>query len=238
MIAQEKGINLQLQPNVCSFWNAATQLSFPSAMWRLPNEQTRYFLTSFLEKPLQAKVDLDELPPGFSVAPFKNPQGTATYFLPADLLLTFDSKNRVVKTIQQPSEFDDDWQKFQQALKSKENKKTSSEIQSEAVGDSEAEKKRFVSTVENAIREINETDLLKVVLSRKKTFKINADRDVNQVFEKLCNAYPTAFVSAVYLPHLNQIWLGASPETLVSQDENGIYKTISLAGTLPAYDKE
>jgi len=238
MIAQEKGINLQLQPDVRSFWNAATQLSFPSAMWRLPNEQTRYFLTSFLERPLQAKVDLDELPAGFSIAPFKNPQGSATYFLPADLLLTFDSKNRIVKTIQQPGEFDDDWQEFQQVLKNRIAKKASSKIQSEAVGDSEAERKRFVSTVENAIREINETDLLKVVLSRKKTFKINADRDVNLIFDKLCNAYPTAFISAVYLPHLKQIWLGASPETLVSQDEHGIFKTMSRAGTQPAYDEE
>lgn len=237
MIAEENKASLQLQPNVQSFWDAATQLSFPSAMWRLPNEQNQYFLTSFLEKPLQTKIDLDELPPGFSVAPFKNPEGTQTYFLPADLLVSFDSTNRVVKTLQQPSEFDENWEQFQSII-SRQQKKISSEIKSEVVGDSAAEKQRFVSTVENAIEKIQRGDLLKVVLSRKKEFKINADYDVNLIFEKLCNAYPTAFVSAVFLPHLNQIWMGASPETLVSQDQDGIFRTMSLAGTQPVYNAE
>jgi hypothetical protein len=65
----ERNQFLQLQPNACSFWNA-TQLSFP-AMWRLPNEQNRYFLTSFLENRCRPK-DLDELPPGFSCPPSKS----------------------------------------------------------------------------------------------------------------------------------------------------------------------
>ncbi len=235
MIAEERNIHVQLQPNVRSFWNASTQLSFPSAMWRLPGEQNRYFLTSFLEKPLQTKIDLDELPPGFSVAPFKNPEGSQSYFLPADLLVSFDPSNRVIKTLQQPSEFDENWKQFQGLIRSS-KKQFSSAINSESIGVSAIEKQRFVTTVENAIAKIQRGDLLKVVLSRKKEFKINADYDVNLIFEKLCNAYPTAFVSAVFLPHLSQIWVGASPETLVSQDQNGIFKTMSLAGTQSAYD--
>jgi hypothetical protein len=51
------------------------------------------------------------------------------------------------------------------------------------VGDSEAEKKRFVSTKLKMLSEKStKTDLLKVVLSAK-ILKINADRDVNQIFE-------------------------------------------------------
>lgn len=238
MLIEEERVNLQLNPDVRSYWNAGLQLSFPSAMWRLPNEKTHYFLTSFLEKPLQQRVDLDELPPGFSVAPFNNPDGSQTYFLPADLLLSFDSRSRVSKVLQQPSEFDINWQVLQEKISQFEYRTSTKQIESEEIGNSESEKSRFISTVNNAIKEINDTDLLKVVLSRKKTYKINADYDVNSLFEKLCEAYPTAFVSAVYLPHLNQVWLGASPETLVSQDENGIFKTMSLAGTQSASDAE
>jgi isochorismate synthase len=40
------------------------------------------------------------------------------------------------------------------------------------------------------------------------------------------------------VPWKNQIWLGASPEILVSQDENGMFKTVSLAGTQSAFDKD
>jgi isochorismate synthase len=55
-------------------------------------------------------------------------------------------------------------------------------------------------------------------------------------FTKLAKVYPFAFVSAIYLPETKVTWLGASPEILVSKDEKGIFKTMSLAGTQSAFD--
>jgi isochorismate synthase len=56
------------------------------------------------------------------------------------------------------------------------------------------------------------------------------------LFDALCDRYPTAFVSAVFLPDTGEIWMGASPETLVSVDAQGVFRTMSLAGTQPASD--
>jgi hypothetical protein len=54
MIAQEK-VRICSCNQTFARWNAATQLSFPSAMWRLPNEQKTELPDQFFRKPLQAK---------------------------------------------------------------------------------------------------------------------------------------------------------------------------------------
>lgn len=231
MLTDVREFDLLLQADVRSFWRSVVQLSFPSAMWRLPNENTRYFLTSFLEKPQQIKIDLDALPPGFAVAPFMNPEGSQSYFLPADLLFSVNSSGNEKQFICQPNEFDRNWQDFRQELDNQQLNAEMLSTESKVVDDEASEKDRFISSVEHAIRTIKRGELLKVVLSRKKTFKIADKYDINAIFDKLCKAYPTAFVSAVYLPHLNEIWMGASPEILVSQNAEGIFKTMSLAGT-------
>ena len=48
-------------------------------------------------------------------------------------------------------------------------------------------------------------------------------------FEKLCAAYPSAFVSLTYIPHIG-LWIGASPEVLASQHATTL-TTYALAGT-------
>lgn len=67
---------------------------------------------------------------------------------------------------------------------------------------------------------------------------LSPDFEIVDTFDKLCKAYPTAFISAVSLPHLGVVWMGASPETLVSQNSKGIFRTMALAGTQSAYDAD
>jgi isochorismate synthase len=231
MFTEVRETDLVLQADVSAFWRSAVQLSFPSAMWRLPNENTRYFLTSFLDKPQQIKIDLDVLPPGFAVAPFMNPEGSQSYFLPADLLFSVNSSDNKKQFICQPNEFDRNWQEFREVLDEQQISEISLSTEAKILDDDASEKERFIESVEHAIRTIKRGELLKVVLSRKKTFEIADNYDINAIFDKLCKAYPTAFVSAIYLPHLNEVWLGASPEILVSQNADGIFKTVALAGT-------
>jgi len=67
-------------------------------------------------------------------------------------------------------------------------------------------------------------------LSRIKKISISANP--LKVFYELCNKYPAAFVSLVYIPG-DITWITATPELLVSAKDNEI-KTVSLAGTKPA----
>jgi isochorismate synthase len=94
-----------------------------------------------------------------------------------------------------------------------------------------AMEERFKNNVRQAIAAIKAGELTKIVLSRTKTLKHGEDFDPFQAFQKLHRSYPSAFVSLVSLPEQNEMWLGATPETLVSVDTEGIFRTTSLAGT-------
>ena len=97
-------------------------------------------------------------------------------------------------------------------------------------------KDSFKAQVADSVEQIKKGQFQKVVLSRIDVQRLQADFDLCDAFERLCQEYPSAFVSAIYLPELKNIWLCATPETLVSQDSAGIFRTISLAGTQSGLD--
>ena len=92
----------------------------------------------------------------------------------------------------------------------------------------------FAEMVSNAINQIENGEVQKVVLSRTKNITLPDTFEVVEAFQKLCLAYPNAFISLVYLPEHQCFWLGATPETLVSIDKDGKFRTMSLAGTQSA----
>lgn len=96
----------------------------------------------------------------------------------------------------------------------------------------------FIKSAKEAIRKIESGDFQKVVLSRISQSKFSDNFSIVQAFQQLCIAYPKAFVSAVYIPQLASTWLCASPEILVEKDQNGIFKTIALAGTQSAVNEQ
>lgn len=85
-----------------------------------------------------------------------------------------------------------------------------------------------IQLVEKGIAAIKNQQFKKVVLSRKEKVEI-ADFNLIETFQKLLSNYPTAFVYVWYHPKVG-MWLGATPETLVSiQNKN--FTTMALAGT-------
>lgn len=99
------------------------------------------------------------------------------------------------------------------------------------------QKENFLYWVNASIQEIKAGKFQKVVLSRTNEAFLDAEYSVLKVFESLCEVYADAFISAFYLPSLQQTWICASPEVLVSQNSVGIFKTISLAGTQSTFAK-
>ena len=97
--------------------------------------------------------------------------------------------------------------------------------------ENKAIKNQYVDAVEMAIQQMNhpKTDFKKVVLANSR-FVPSATSPI-EVFLALTQKYPEGFV---YLTQIEagQVWLGASPELLVEEVEEGHYKTVSLAGTL------
>ncbi|CAH0997362.1 Isochorismate synthase MenF [Emticicia aquatica] len=220
-----------------NLWNASKKLAYPSVMWRLPRQSDKHFLSSFNEIPKKTKIDFEEIGSGFAFSPFVNPDGTETFFLKADLHYLFketETDERLEEIIS-PTSINPQFLELMNDLGNhsisipQENLKTTTH---------ETQKEDFIRLVSNGINQIESGLFQKVVLSRTKHVILSSDFDVVSVFDKLCKTYPAAFVSVVSLPHLGVVWMGASPETLVSQDSKGIFRTMALAGTQSAFDCE
>jgi len=74
--------------------------------------------------------------------------------------------------------------------------------------------------------------ITKGVLSRAIRIPFQSTEHAPLLFNDLCQAFPEAFVYLLYAP-VTGIWLGASPELLISSAGSRI-RTMALAGTRPA----
>ena len=101
-------------------------------------------------------------------------------------------------------------------------KNTASEFESQ-------NKAYYMELVAAAKSTIKNSALKKVVISRQHIEPFRGS--VATSFLKLAHAYPNAMVYFWSHPHTGD-WLGATPETLLSAEE-GVCKTMALAGTLP-----
>ena len=96
-----------------------------------------------------------------------------------------------------------------------------------------------ISTVSTAVQLLQSGDLEKVVISKVKKvglpITINSS-SIQKAFDILTSKYPSAFIF-IYRMNVHSVWVGATPETLIEL-ENGIYKTMSLAGTRLKSDQD
>ena len=96
-------------------------------------------------------------------------------------------------------------------------------------------KEKHIALVKRAIKQIENSDLKKIVVSRKEQLQLNKF-DIIRIYQKLLDKYKTAFVYVWYHPKIG-FWFGATPETLLEIKDN-TFKTMSLAGTQPYANKE
>lgn len=98
-----------------------------------------------------------------------------------------------------------------------------------------ATEKAYCDLVQEALLHIQNKQLKKVVLSRAKEIKLNAEFNVIQFFSVLANSYKNAFVYLFSAPQTGT-WVGASPELLIEKKGNNI-RTMALAGTIRNNEK-
>jgi len=92
------------------------------------------------------------------------------------------------------------------------------------------ERSKYEETVSHAIADIRSGILEKIVCSRVKIVDRGKER-LYEVFSALRQTYPGAFTFMYHVPSKGT-WCGATPEILLSQDDN-VTQTMALAGTLP-----
>ena len=96
------------------------------------------------------------------------------------------------------------------------------------IDDFSPKKAPYIKSVKNALNHIKSTELEKVVCSS--TFSMTVDSEKNvEYFKKLIQLNNDAFCYFFHDP-LTGIWMGASPEKLISLN-NGVLSTCALAAT-------
>jgi isochorismate synthase len=205
---------------VKSLFNKVVNKGNSIAFWRMPNEQKQQLLISESSKVLSSEKSLEELPEGFMIAPFEAKKRT---FLQADYYFVFH-QDKLARPDSQLETNSHTWlheQKFTSAI-------TPSFYISPPTKSFDASQSSFTRLVAQGISLVEQGIVEKVVPSRTKS--ISSDFDLIEAFEKLCIRYPNAMISLISTPE-HGTWLGASPETLVSIEDNRIFKTVALAGT-------
>lgn len=104
------------------------------------------------------------------------------------------------------------------------------ESQSASFSDSLIDKQKHIELVSKAIQTIKNTDIQKIVCSR----KITVEKSINplKIFKALASKYRDAFSYCWYHPQIG-LWLGATPEQFLHFERNTM-QTVALAGTLNA----
>ncbi len=225
-----------------SLFKAAWQLGYPSAVWRLPNRPEIKLLISLQEGIRKKAPDLEDLPACFLVHPFEPLENGEALVLEGDLIFTFSEDwacQEVAGKLGQEHPF---MQRLLEVAEEIADENTVDAFEwtgfSTHLETDPGKESHFRNAVTEAVAAINRGELSKVVLSRTKTLAYASDFQPFQAFQKLCAVYPSAFVSLVNLAYRDEMWLGATPETLVALDEAGTFRTAALAGTQTALQNE
>ncbi|MCF6171667.1 MAG: chorismate-binding protein [Bacteroidales bacterium] len=181
----------------------------PFVLYRLPNTAEIILVVQKTGKPEERKVQEMESLKGFLVAGFAQMELGTVFLIKPDIVLKGSlPSGTLLKELEELPDVD-------------ELTASHDVVQSE---------EEYLSTVQNLIDKLKAGELQKVVLSR--IVQAEAEKvDKGQLFTKLEQKYPDAFVYLMHLPRMGT-WTGATPETLLKVGD-GFAKTVALAGTMP-----
>lgn len=215
-----------------AFLNTAFHQQLPVAAWRLPHQQTRHVILDISGRSTRVDWQLEGLYPGFIVSPFLTDQSQSPY-IRADIHYRSGEKDWRVNPTADLTRYSSVRNTFTEC--SNKNSLSSVHASSDSFHSTDADQDHFKDVVIKAVEAIENGSFKKVVPSRRKIVSLPAAFDAASTFQRLCEAYPAAFVSIFSIPGIGT-WMGASPEILVStyqQDERRMFRTVALAGTQP-----
>ena len=202
----------------------AIEKELPMALWRLPNNRTSTLIVSATATQLTKEDVLEELPPGFIFAPYRDDQ--LPVFIEGDIRFTVDG-DRITGPVASLEAISGERDSVHP--RPSETNPLSEDTRTDAPAD---EKKAYVDLVKKSIEAIAGGQFEKVVPSRVKTLKLPKHFDSLATYQKLCADHREALISLVHIPGAGT-WMGASPEVLVSVEDGRTFRTVALAGTQP-----
>ncbi len=204
--------------------NFAFSNNFSIAVWRLPNTKEKHIVIAEDHQTLKNDVMLEDLSAGFIFAPFDTTK--ERIFLPAERYFIFTGNT--LKTPETPEQADAaTW--LHEAI-NKHPRQAHARPYTPKTAEASRTKDHYTALVEKCLDEIEKGTFEKVVPSRSKSVPLPPNFDIISAFHKLADAHPNALISFVSTPETGS-WLGATPELLVSVENNNTFRTVALAGT-------
>ena len=207
---------------------AATEMGFPVAFWRLPGATELNAILSFGPAKELVKVDLEELNTGFVVSPFDNAENPI-HFISGDLLISFDfdevrTSHDFQKNLSNPAEA-----RFTELLFSLLDREPITPDFHTKAPPGHEQQPDYQAYVAACVKAIEAEQVQKVVPARFKEIELEPGFDAVARWLKLSRVYENAFVSLVSMPHIGT-WLSATPEILIAQSGD-LFRTVALAAT-------
>ncbi|WP_114782434.1 chorismate-binding protein [Botryobacter ruber] len=208
---------------------AAVKLGFAVAAWRLPETSDINIAVSLRQQHAIAQPVLENSPFGFLFCPFQANEAHGNLFIKADIFYNSAAETVVAAADAPPASVAAYYEVLEHVKNSGEVKW---HVAKRAGQELEQPETAFKDAVKAAVAAIEAEEMEKVVLSRKDCMALPETFSPAAAFLAMAEAYPRAFVSLVSVPETGT-WLGASPEILVSIDQQQIFRTVALAGTQP-----
>lgn len=200
------------------------------ALWRLPHQNTQHLVMDLNSSIQPQRLNIEESPAGFALGPFINPGLEKTQFIQADIHISFAGGDSATLEGEEVHLIKGNGVHLENILSSTHHQPHFNEYLRPFAASSNSNGEKYISLVKKGIQEMKNGSFQKVVLSRFQDIKYPNDFELIPYFQKLCQTYPSAFCYLAYLPG-EGLWLGASPEILISIDAHQIFRTVALAGT-------
>ena len=222
-----------------AFCIAAYNNNLPIVLSRIPNSNNITFLTDFSEKYFVSRIDFNKKEEGFVFSPFIRDNKESILFFKkqfyfnsiSNLIEEIPLNKYSTKELELRNNFITDFKRNLLDKDSLHNWYISSENNFHNYS-----KADFCNLVKNEVEKINNSKISKIVASGTFEHKLVSNFNPIEIFFKLYNKYPNAFVSFVSSKETGT-WLGATPEILLKIKENEL-KTVSLAGTQKYLEKK
>lgn len=216
-------------------YDAAIIHHLPVAVWRLPLDIKKQAIVDLGGRRQPQPLKLHQNTSGFVIAPFVNSGGKISYFLRSHILwrdgkISYLENGSVEDAVRKNrSRFESTLERLLSANNGR--PKARWHVNPNPGTQTPASKNDFIAMVAEAVNRIHQGEFKKVVLSQILERNLDAQFDPVDLFCRLADAFPGAFVSLVALPEIGT-WIGATPELHVSINDEQL-RTVALAGTMP-----
>lgn len=210
-----------------AFFKTSIKSNLPLAIWKTPRQNEVNAICQ-LEKSSYYPEEIESAPQGYYFVPFDQHGECKPNFIKADLTLTSSENELKINPIFEERGSIDHFSQLFNEESSSPDFKIFDYLSNESI--IQKDKKEFKKLVTESIEAISQGRYQKVVPARTKKISLASKFNPVDEFFKLCSIYENAFVSLVFIPDVG-LWMGATPELLLSVENKKLFKTEALAGT-------